>query len=40
VADFHEFNQATRHRRSPLLHAMSGDRAEAQDAAQEAYVRA
>jgi RNA polymerase sigma-70 factor (ECF subfamily) len=40
VADFDEFYQATRHRLVTFLYAMSGDRADAQDAAQEAYVRA
>jgi len=43
VADqsgFEEFYTATRHRLVTFLYAMTGDRAEAQDAAQEAYVRA
>ena len=40
MADFEEFYQATRHRLVTFLYAMSGDRADAQDAAQEAYVRA
>jgi RNA polymerase sigma-70 factor (sigma-E family) len=43
VADhsgFEEFYTATRHRLVTYLYAMTGDRAEAQDAAQEAYVRA
>jgi RNA polymerase sigma-70 factor (sigma-E family) len=37
---FEEFYQATRQRVVTFLYAMSGDRTEAQDAAQEAYVRA
>ena len=43
VADhsgFEEFYVGTRHRLITYLYAMTGDRAEAQDAAQEAYVRA
>lgn len=43
VADrsgFEEFYGGTRHRLVTYLYAMTGDRAEAQDAAQEAYVRA
>jgi RNA polymerase sigma-70 factor (sigma-E family) len=43
VADhsgFDEFYNGTRHRLVTYLYAMTGDRAEAQDAAQEAYVRA
>jgi RNA polymerase sigma-70 factor (sigma-E family) len=43
VADhsgFEEFYTGTRHRLITYLYAMTGDRAEAQDAAQEAYVRA
>lgn len=40
MAEFDEFYQATRHRLVTFLYAMSGDRAEAQDAAQETYVRA
>ena len=37
---FEEFYAGTRHRLVTYLYAMTGDRAEAQDAAQEAYVRA
>ena len=37
---YEEFYQASRHRVVTFLFAMSGDLAEAQDAAQEAYVRA
>jgi DNA-directed RNA polymerase specialized sigma24 family protein len=37
---FEEFYRATRQRVMTFLYAMCGDRAEAQDAAQEAYVRA
>jgi RNA polymerase sigma-70 factor (sigma-E family) len=37
---FEEFYTGTRHRLITYLYAMTGDRAEAQDAAQEAYVRA
>jgi RNA polymerase sigma-70 factor (sigma-E family) len=37
---FEEFYRGTRQRVVTFLYAMSGDRAEAQDAAQEAYVRA
>jgi RNA polymerase sigma-70 factor (sigma-E family) len=37
---FEEFYTGTRHRLVTYLYAMTGDRAEAQDAAQEAYVRA
>ncbi|MGK5682996.1 sigma factor-like helix-turn-helix DNA-binding protein [Actinoplanes sp. URMC 104] len=37
---FEEFYGGTRHRLVTYLYAMTGDRAEAQDAAQEAYVRA
>jgi RNA polymerase sigma-70 factor (sigma-E family) len=37
---FAEFYQGTRQRVVTFLYAMGGDRAEAQDAAQEAYVRA
>ncbi len=37
---FDEFYTGTRHRLVTFLYAMTGDRAEAQDAAQEAYVRA
>lgn len=37
---FEEFYRATRQRVVTFLYAMSGDRIEAQDAAQEAYVRA
>ncbi|MFI5496925.1 sigma-70 family RNA polymerase sigma factor [Actinoplanes sp. NPDC051859] len=37
---FEEFYSGTRHRLVTYLYAMTGDRAEAQDAAQEAYVRA
>ncbi|RSM63969.1 SigE family RNA polymerase sigma factor [Actinoplanes sp. ATCC 53533] len=37
---FEEFYTGTRHRLIMYLYAMTGDRAEAQDAAQEAYVRA
>ncbi|GAB2605443.1 RNA polymerase sigma24 factor [Paractinoplanes abujensis] len=43
VADhggFEDFYTGTRHRLVTYLYAMTGDRAEAQDAAQEAYVRA
>jgi RNA polymerase sigma-70 factor (ECF subfamily) len=43
VADqsgFEEFYTSTRHRLITYLYAMTGDRVEAQDAAQEAYVRA
>jgi RNA polymerase sigma-70 factor (ECF subfamily) len=43
VADdsgFEEFYQSTRQRVVTFLYAMHGDRGEAQDAAQEAYVRA
>jgi RNA polymerase sigma-70 factor (sigma-E family) len=38
--DFEEFYQGTRQRVVTFLYAMGGDRTEAQDAAQEAYVRA
>jgi RNA polymerase sigma-70 factor (sigma-E family) len=37
---FEEFYRGTRHRVMTFLYAMCGDRADAQDAAQEAYVRA
>ncbi|MEU7803050.1 SigE family RNA polymerase sigma factor [Micromonospora arborensis] len=37
---FEEFYRATRHRIVTVLYALSGDLGEAQDAAQEAYVRA
>ncbi|MFC3503397.1 SigE family RNA polymerase sigma factor [Micromonospora krabiensis] len=37
---FEEFYRATRHRVVTVLYALGGDLAEAQDAAQEAYVRA
>ncbi|OJF11362.1 RNA polymerase sigma factor [Couchioplanes caeruleus] len=37
---FEEFYTGSRHRLITYLYAMTGDRAEAQDAAQEAYVRA
>lgn len=37
---FEEFYRGTRHRVVTVLYALSGDLAEAQDAAQEAYVRA
>ena len=37
---FEDFYTGTRHRLITYLYAMTGDRAEAQDAAQEAYVRA
>jgi RNA polymerase sigma-70 factor (sigma-E family) len=37
---FDDFYQGTRQRVVTFLYAMSGDRADAQDAAQEAYVRA
>jgi RNA polymerase sigma-70 factor (ECF subfamily) len=37
---FEEFYTGTRHRLVTYLYAMTGNRAEAQDAAQEAYVRA
>lgn len=38
--DFEEFYESTRHRVVAFLYAVCGDRAEAQDAAQEAYARA
>ncbi|GIH15273.1 RNA polymerase sigma factor [Rugosimonospora africana] len=37
---FAEFYEQTRHRVGAFLYAMCGDRAEAQDTAQEAYVKA
>jgi RNA polymerase sigma-70 factor (ECF subfamily) len=37
---FNEFYRSSRQRIVTFLHAMTGDRAEAQDTAQEAYVRA
>jgi len=40
VLGFEEFYESTRHRVVAFLYAVSGDRAEAQDAAQEAYARA
>jgi RNA polymerase sigma-70 factor (ECF subfamily) len=40
VLEFEEFYESTRHRVVAFLYAITGDRAEAQDAAQEAYARA
>jgi RNA polymerase sigma-70 factor (sigma-E family) len=40
VLGFEEFYESTRHRVVAFLYAIAGDRAEAQDAAQEAYARA
>lgn len=40
VLEFEEFYESTRHRVVAFLYAVSGDRADAQDAAQEAYARA
>ncbi|SDY16879.1 RNA polymerase sigma-70 factor, ECF subfamily [Micromonospora pattaloongensis] len=37
---FEEFYRTTRHRVVTVLYALGGDLSEAQDAAQEAYVRA
>jgi RNA polymerase sigma-70 factor (ECF subfamily) len=40
AVDFEDFYQGTRHRVATFLYALTGDRGEAQDAAQEAYARA
>jgi RNA polymerase sigma-70 factor (ECF subfamily) len=40
TVDFEEFYEGTRHRVVTFLYAVTGDRSEAQDVAQEAYARA